>query len=105
MLKVNKSIIQKNVAESFNNFFVNVGPNTEKNIPSNPKIKPEKYLNNRTQLNFIIAHISNEEVLQIITSLQNKSTGPQSIPIRLLKLIPDNTYTIMSDYKTIIPHR
>ena len=79
----------KKVAESFNNFFVNVGQNTEKNIPSNPKIKPEKYLNNRTQLNFIIAHISNEEVLQIITSLQNKSTGPQSIPIRLLKLISD----------------
>ena len=79
----------KKVAESFNNFFVNVGPNTEKNIPSNPKIKPEKYLNNRTQLNFIITHISNEEVLQIITSLQNKSTGPQSIPIRLHKHIPD----------------
>ena len=29
----------KKVAETFNNFFANVGPNTEKNIPSNPKIK------------------------------------------------------------------
>ena len=55
----------------------------------NPKIKPEKYLKNRNQLNFLIAHISNEEVLDIINQLENKSTGPQSIPIELLKLIPD----------------
>ena len=34
----------KKVAESFNNFFVNVWPNTDKNIPSNPKIIAEKYL-------------------------------------------------------------
>ena len=29
------------------------------------------------------------EVLDIINQLENKSTGPQSIPIKLLKLIPD----------------
>ena len=55
----------------------------------NPKTKPEKYLKNRNQLNFLIAHISNEDVLDIINQLENKSTGPQSIPIKLLKLIPD----------------
>ena len=72
----------KKVVEALNNFFVNVGPNTEENIPSNPKI-------NRNQLNFIIAHIPTEEVLEIINRFENKSTGPQSIPIKLLKLIPD----------------
>ena len=66
-----------------------VGPNTEKSIPVNPKTKPEQYLKNRNQLNFLIAHISIEEVLDIINQLENKSTGPQSIPIKLLKLIPD----------------
>ena len=66
-----------------------MGPNTERNIPVNPKIKPDQYLKNRNQLNFLIAHISNEEVLAIINQLENKSTGPQSIPIKLLKLIPD----------------
>ena len=55
----------------------------------NPKIKPDQYLKNRNQLNFLIAHISNEEVLAIINQLEKKSTGPQSIPIKLLKLIPD----------------
>ena len=64
-------------------------PYTERNIPVNPKIKPDQYLKNRNQLNFLIAHISNEEVLAIINQLENKSTGPQSIPIKLLKLIPD----------------
>ena len=90
-IKVKDKIISnpKKVADTLNNFFVNVGPNTENNIPSNPKIKPEKYLKNKNRLNFIIAHISNEEVLDIINNLENKSTGPQSIPVKLLKLIPD----------------
>ena len=30
---------------------------------------------------FLIAHISQEEMLEIIKSLENKSTGPASIPI------------------------
>ena len=90
-IKVNNKKIcnHKEIAETLNQFFVNVGPNTEKNIPVNPKIKPEKFLNNRNQLNFLIAHISNEEVLDIINQLENKSTGSQSIPIQILKLIPD----------------
>ena len=102
-IKVKNKIIDnpKKVAETLNNFFVNVGPNTEINIPINPKIKPEKYLKNRNQLNFIIAHISNEEVLDIIKNLENKSTGPQSIPIKLLKLIPD---LILLPLCTIINH-
>ena len=70
-IKVKDKIINK-VVEALNNFFVNVGPNTEKNIPSNPKIKPERYLTYRNQLNFIIAHMTTEEVLEIINRLENK---------------------------------
>ena len=90
-LKVKNKIIDnpKDIAETINTFFTNIGPNTEINIPRNPAVKPEKYLRNRNQFNFLIAHISNEEVLEIITRLENKSTGPQSIPINLLKIIPD----------------
>ena len=40
-------------------------------------------------MKFVIAHVSNEEILDIITSLENKSTGPSSIPLKLLSLIPD----------------
>ena len=41
------------------------------------------------QVNFVIAHISNEEILDTINSLEIKSTGPSSIPLKLLSLIPD----------------
>ena len=37
----------------------------------------------------MIAHVSNEEILDVINSLANKSTGPSSIPLKLLHLIPD----------------
>ena len=37
---------------------------------------------------FFLAHVSHE-VFKIINSLQNKSAGPASIPVKLLKLIPD----------------
>ena len=40
-------------------------------------------------MKFVIAHVSNEEILDIINSLENKSTGPYSIPLKLLPLIPD----------------
>ena len=90
-IKVNNKVIinQKEIVDTLNNFFVNVGPNTERNISVNPKTKPEQYLKNRNQLNFLIAHISNEDVLDIINQSENKPTGPQSIPIKHLKLIPD----------------
>ena len=90
-LKVNeKSIDDPNeIAKSLNDFFVNVGPKTERSIPHNPIIKPENYLTNKNQADFIITHISNEEVLDVINNLESKSTGPQSIPVDLLKLIAD----------------
>ena len=40
-------------------------------------------------MKFVSAHVSNEEILDIINSLENKSTGPSSIPLKLLSLIPD----------------
>ena len=36
---------------------MNAGPNTEKDVPKVPNIYPEKFLKNRNQYNFIIAHI------------------------------------------------
>ena len=38
---------------------------------------------------FLTVHVSHEELLDIIKSFENKSAGPVSIPIKLLKLIPD----------------
>ena len=44
-LKLNEKIIDdpKEIAETVNKFFVNIGPSTEKEIPCNPIIKPENF--------------------------------------------------------------
>ena len=77
------------ITNKINNYFVNVGPQTEKGVPKVPNISADRFLKNRNQVNFIIAHISEEEILNIITALPNKSTGPASIPLKLLKVVAD----------------
>ena len=47
------------------------------------------YLKNRNEFDLIIAHISEEKILDIINKLSNKSVGPASIPLRLLKIVAD----------------
>ena len=90
-LNINGRIIDmlKQVVNEVNNFFVNVGPNTENEVTKVHNIAPEKFLKNRNQFNFIITHTSNEEVLEIINSLTNKSTGPSSIPLNLPHVVAD----------------
>ena len=83
----------KDIANSANEFFVNVGPNTEKTVPKVENITPEKFLKDRNDVDFVMAHISEEDILDIIKSLPNKGTGPASIPLRLLKLIANTVVT------------
>ena len=52
-------------------------------------MSPDRFLKNRNQFNFVIAHISEDEVLKIIEALPNKSTGPASLPLKLLKVVAD----------------
>ena len=89
-LNINGKIINNpnDVANQLNNFFVKLGPLTESSIPRSENISPLKFLKQRNQLDFLLTHVSHE-VLEIITGLGNKSTGPTSIPVKLLKLIPD----------------
>ena len=90
-LNVNGRILDnpKDISEKVNDYFVNIGPNTEKEIPKVQNISPIKFLKERNQFNFSIAHISNEEVLDIVNSLSNKATGPYRVPLKLLILISD----------------
>ena len=77
----------KDIANSVNDFFTNVRSNTEKSVPKVENITPEKYLQNRVGTDFLMTHISEEDILDIIKSLPNKGTGPASIPLKLLKVI------------------
>ena len=62
------------IAKAFNNYFANVGPNTENTIPKVSNISPLKFLKDCIPFNFIIAHNSNEEIPDMINALEDKST-------------------------------
>ena len=87
-LNLNNNIITdpKLIANSINDFFVNVGPNTDKSIPITP-ISPMAFLSSRVELNFSISPTTIQEVMFLLLQLDdNKSTGPSNIPIKLLKV-------------------
>ena len=58
MLRVEFLIIPRTLDEIVNDFFVNIGPNTEMEIPKVPNVTPSKFLTQRNQFNFLIAFIS-----------------------------------------------
>ena len=90
-LNINGKIVDEpiDIANNFNNFFVNVGPETEKNVPRIPNQSPTQFLKNRNQFNFILAHISEDDIIDIIVAMPRKSIGPHSIPIQFLKIVAD----------------
>ena len=59
----------QDIANNVNDFFVNVGPNTEKTVPKTGNISPERFLKNRNNVEFIMIHISEEIILDIKSNL------------------------------------
>jgi retron-type reverse transcriptase len=49
----------------------------------------DRFLKNRNQTEFILAHISDNEIQDIIEALPNKGCGPASISLKLLKSVAD----------------
>ena len=70
-----------------NNFYINVASSITKTIPINPK-SPLDYLSNRTSNSLYLTPVTPFEVKDIIDALDpSKSVGPNSIPIKLLKIV------------------
>ena len=90
-LNINGIVVDNpiDISNNINNFFVNVGPDTDSKIPNSKNISPEHFLKDRNPFDFVLNPVSESEVLEIINTLDNKSMGPYSIPLKLLKLIPD----------------
>ena len=90
-LNVNNCVVDnpKDIAENLNDFFVKVGPETEKTVPVTHNMSHKKFMKNRIDYSMIIAHISDDEVLDLIKKLPVKGSGPVSIPLDLLKLVAD----------------
>ena len=75
------------ISNSFNKYFVNIGPDIDKTIPKS-KHDYNKYLNeihcNKT---LFLVPTTHNEIFDIIKILDiNKSTGPNSIPVFILKI-------------------
>ena len=72
------------MAEHFNNFFTSIGKNLQKTVPPTRKDYVQ-YLKTPNKSNFSIKPIKPEEICDIIKTLKNsKSTGPNSIPTKIL---------------------
>ena len=90
-LNVNGKTIpdQDEIAKTFNDFFVNVGPETERSIPKVGHISPAHYLKNMLNVKFVLNQGTPEEIFDLIKILPNKSSGPNSIPLSMLKILSD----------------
>ena len=71
----------------FNNFYIHVASSITKTISITPK-SPLDYLTNRTSNSLFLTPVTPLEVKDIIDALNpSKSVGPNSIPIKLLKIV------------------
>ena len=79
------------MANIFNKFFVNVGPNVDKSV-SRTKISLLEFLKDRNPNSMFLAPVTPQEI-ETITRLLNtkKSIGPYSIPVFLLKILSIHT--------------
>ena len=85
----NNSLIKepRMIANSFNNFFVNVGKTIDGKILFSGA-SPEKFFKNLENDSIFISPVVPEEIISIISSLNTKkSIGPHSIPVKLLKVL------------------
>ena len=75
------------IASAFNQYFVNVPKQVDKEIPRTMK-SPMDYLTNRIGNSFFLKPTNPSEIEAIILSFKNsKSVGPYSIPVKLLKIL------------------
>ena len=79
------------IATTFNNFFINVGPVLDKEIPvSVTPNEYKKYLSPRIPTCFITSPTTPNEIIEIINNLDDtKSIGPCTVPTNLLKIAKD----------------
>ena len=94
-----KNINNNGMANSFNEFFTEVGPKLNKQIPnSNILRNPNVYLPPRIPYSIPLYHSTPKEISEIISSLDDsKSSCPSSISIKLLKIANEHISFTFSD--------
>ena len=85
------------IANIFNNFFTFIAAKTKESIKYSHK-HFSNFLKNRSDDSFFLSPTDKYEIINIISSLDpNKSTGPNSIPTKILKLLKNDISTQLSD--------
>ena len=62
------------ISESFNDFFVNIGPNLADRIPNQTK-QPESYLGERNRFSIHLTKLEDKEFCEIILNMRNCAAG------------------------------
>ena len=83
---VNKSITtdKQKIAEGFNNFYINVGPDLASNIP-NVNCSPSDLLKDRVINNLVLKEVCLDELEKCIASLKDSSAGWDLFTANVLK--------------------
>ena len=88
---------KKDISNSFNDYFVSIGPELSKNIPVY-NISPTSYITNNNISSMYLEAVSNNEVKDIILNLNNASPGWDNISAKIVK----QTYQSFLDPLTFI---
>ena len=77
------------MADAFNEFFTKIGPKLDEGIPNARRDRdPTFYLKSRVPVSFLISPTNPREIKELIGNLDDsKSSGPCSVPTKLLKLV------------------
>ena len=75
----------KNIANAFNNFFINIDPSLSKTIPQSTR-NFKSFLNNSLLNLFVLKPVTHDEVRKLISQLNNrKALGPTSTSVTILR--------------------
>ena len=78
------------ISNVFNNYFTSIAKKTKSNIIFSPKLYTD-YLSNANTKTFFLTPTDQNEISFIISSLDShKSSGPNSIPVKILKLLKND---------------
>ncbi len=76
------------VVEGFNNFFVSVGPDLEKNIKPPQGGATYKHIIDRNPFTIFLHEVTRKEIIDIVKNLKNKtSTDEHGIDMALIKKV------------------
>ena len=74
------------ISNTFNEFFVNVGPNLAKKI-LNQNISPLQFMSDPLMNSIFLSLVTAEETREILSSLKNGAAGPDEIRASTLKSV------------------